>query len=152
MKKSMNPIPFPEIHQLDDQLQLDHSKEPIELCCVDHSCKSLPGQPRVRLDRVGLDIYLKKDLSLPELNQLAPKLWLVHIDLFLQTMLVETDSCREGLHASKLTHLATASSGCQRTEYNSDRESAVASSLVLQSNIHQTYSKILAVICVLAIS
>lgn len=149
MTKSMNPIPFPEIHQLDGQLQFDHSKE---LCCVDHSCKSLPGQPRVRLGGVGLDDYLKKDLSIPDLNQLAPRLWLVHFDLFLQTMLVETDRSREGLHAPKLTHLATTSSGCQRTEYNSDRESAIASSLVLQSNIHQTYSEILAVICLLAIS
>lgn len=81
----MNQFPFPENHQLDDQLRLDHFKVPTELC------KTLPGQPRVRLDKGELDGFLKKDLSLPELNRLAPWLWMVQFNLFLYFMLVETD-------------------------------------------------------------
>lgn len=82
----MDQIPFPEIHQLESHLQLDLPNVPTELCGVDRSCKSLPGQPRVRLGRVELGNNLKKDLSLPELDQLAPRLWLVRFNLFLQTM------------------------------------------------------------------
>lgn len=85
MTKSMDQIPFPESHQLDGQLRLDLSKVPTELSCVDQGCKTLPGQPRVLLDRVELDKYLRKELSLPELNRLAPMLWLVNFSLPLRT-------------------------------------------------------------------
>lgn len=76
-KDSMDQIPFPETHELNNQLQIHHSSAPIELRCINNNCTTLPGQPRVRLVKAELNHYLRKDLSLPELNQLAPWLWLV---------------------------------------------------------------------------
>ena len=69
--------PFPEIYQLNSQLRYDRSEVTAKLCRIEHDCKTLPGQPRIRLDSPELDDYPGNNLLLPQLNRLAPKLWLV---------------------------------------------------------------------------
>ena len=73
----MDKEPFPEEHELEEELQFDRSKLPAMLCRTDQNDTTLPGQPRVQLNSDELDIYLAKELSVPELDKLAPKLWLV---------------------------------------------------------------------------
>ena len=69
--------PFPEEHELDSQLRLDTSQLPVLLRCKDESDTTLPGQPRVQLDSEELDKYLEKEISVTQLDEMAPKLWLV---------------------------------------------------------------------------
>ena len=69
--------PFPEECELNSQLQLDCSKLPALLSCKDHTYTTLPGQPRVQLESEELDKYLDQEISVPQLDELAPKLWLV---------------------------------------------------------------------------
>lgn len=66
--------PFIESHQLNDQLRLVSSAS---LARTDGELTTLPGQARVELSSSGLDRYIKKELLVPTLDQLAPWLWLV---------------------------------------------------------------------------
>ena len=74
---AMDRPPFPKEHDLDSQLQVDRSRTPLALWCADRTCSTLPGQPRVQLTPNDLDTHLAKELSTPDLDELAPRLWLV---------------------------------------------------------------------------
>jgi hypothetical protein len=39
-------------------------------------CSTLPGQPRIDLDTLDYNGYLEKEHLTPDLDQLAPRLWL----------------------------------------------------------------------------
>lgn len=108
----MDQIPFPEIYQLNNQLRLDRSKIPAKLYRNDNSWTALPGQPRIQLDSAELDDYLQRELLVPQLDQLAPRLWLVRYSPHQQATLAKTDKSSPGLHTSKLPYLAATSSGC----------------------------------------
>ncbi|MCJ1356798.1 MAG: hypothetical protein MMC33_006794 [Icmadophila ericetorum] len=73
-----NPPPFPESHQLDIQLRLASSDS---LVRADGQL-TLPGQPRVVLKQSEIERYMEKDILVPTLDQLAPKLWLVSTPRF----------------------------------------------------------------------
>ena len=68
--------PFLQIEELNAQLV---PAGPNRLRRVDgQKVDSLPGQPRVQLsDSIALSEQLTTDLLVPELDYLAPKLWLV---------------------------------------------------------------------------
>lgn len=42
-----------------------------------HTSKTLPGQPRVKLEEPELSEYLRRQVLVPQLDALAGKLWLV---------------------------------------------------------------------------
>lgn len=70
----MNPLVIPE-NELNKELLfgatgLHHAK-------VDYS--SLPGQPRIELDTLDHSGYLENEHLTPELDQLAPRLWLASL-------------------------------------------------------------------------
>jgi hypothetical protein len=74
----MTEPPFEEVDQLNTELVL--SKDPGQdwmLRCTNAVRITLPGQPRVQLDPESVKEYLAIDLLTPELNKLAPHLWLV---------------------------------------------------------------------------
>ena len=77
----MDQAPFPEALQLNQQPRLDDSRTPIALCRTDHDSTALPGQARIELKSPGLDEYLEKELLVSQLDQLAPKLWPVCLQL-----------------------------------------------------------------------
>jgi hypothetical protein len=86
----MNPVPFSEAHQLNQELELDKSIAPTVLRRVypaqlahgaDAVSTALPGQARVELRAPDLDEYLHEEFLVPQLDKLAPKLWLVRPNL-----------------------------------------------------------------------
>lgn len=82
-------VPFPKESQLNHQLET-RRKEPSNshhlVRSDDGRCQSLPGQPRMRLSSSRLYNQLEKEFCSPDLDRLAPYLWLVatqsssHID------------------------------------------------------------------------
>ena len=71
----MATAPFREEHSLNHQLSLDVSAAVSTL----HG-PSLPGQARIALHpRAGLDSYLVEEHLTPDLDRLAPRLWLVRL-------------------------------------------------------------------------
>ena len=70
-------ISFPVDHQLNGDLQYGQFEGPSMLRRTNAKFSTLPGQPRIRLDQAELQKYLRSELLLPELDRLAPKLWLV---------------------------------------------------------------------------
>ena len=127
----MDQIPFPEDSQLCSQLRLDRSKTPAELCHNNNSRTTLPGQPRVQLDPRELESYLREELLTPQLDQLAPKLWLVCPNPHHKVTRAKTKKSSQGLHASKLTYLAATSSGCSRPKHYSYGKPTIASMMAL---------------------
>ena len=73
----MNLMPIPENFQLNNELWFHSTQGSAALCRIDRAKKTLPGQPRVHLESSELIEYLEKDLLLPQLDHLAPHLWLV---------------------------------------------------------------------------
>lgn len=73
----MAQIPFPRVHQLNIQLGFSTIRSPLALNRSDQTSDTLPGQPRISLYASGLDNYVLKEHSTPELDSLAPWLWLV---------------------------------------------------------------------------
>ena len=53
-----------------------------KLFYADGDCSTLPGQPRIELDTLDFDGYLEKEHLVPDLDRLAPKLWLVRSSRF----------------------------------------------------------------------
>lgn len=70
-------VPFPPSHQLNDQLNLQIHGSSVTLARSDQARDTLPGQARVSLNAAELDGYVKREHSTPELDILAPWLWLV---------------------------------------------------------------------------
>ena len=68
---------FPETCQLNDDLQCVQAVGVLALKHTREKTSTLPGQPRVRLDHTELHRYLKDELLVPQLDQMAPRLWLV---------------------------------------------------------------------------
>lgn len=64
-----------ETSQLNMELEIGHGGFLHHL--GNHLLKSLPGQPRVRLEEPELGEYLTSQLRVPELDSLAERLWLV---------------------------------------------------------------------------
>ena len=50
---------------------------PAKLFYANGDCSTLPGQPRIELDTLSSDGYLEKEHLVPDLDRLAPHLWLV---------------------------------------------------------------------------
>lgn len=73
----INSIPFSEAYQLNHELELDNSEAITALRRTDPSLTALPGQARVELRSSKLDEYLREEFLVPQLDQLAPRLWLV---------------------------------------------------------------------------
>ena len=76
--------PFPREDQLDDELNLEKlpvlSSTSIAKSVVshqEHRSNELPGIPLVELDSADITECLEEDLLTPNLNRLAPHLWLV---------------------------------------------------------------------------
>ena len=78
--------PFLEIHQLNKQLHFGSIGTWGRLRRTDNNPNTLPGQPRVQLETDALREYLKAELLTPELDRLAPKLWLVCTPQSIQLM------------------------------------------------------------------
>ena len=73
-------VPFTKKTQLNDQLEVITSKASNQMSLVrtdDTQCTSLPGQPRVSINSSSLYCYLEKEFLTPDLDTLAPHLWLV---------------------------------------------------------------------------
>ena len=73
-------IPFTEKTQLNHQLKAvlsDVSKKSVLVRADETEYETLPGQPRVFLGSPNLCGYLEKEFLTPDLNTLAPYLWLV---------------------------------------------------------------------------
>jgi hypothetical protein len=68
---------FPEEVELNRELKISQSTYPYALVRTDPNTTTLPGQPRIELDTTSIANFLAKDLLTPELDRLAPKLWLV---------------------------------------------------------------------------
>lgn len=68
---------FPEEVELNSELKISHSTDRDALVRTDPNSTTLPGQPRIGLDITSITNYLVEDLLTPELDRLAPKLWLV---------------------------------------------------------------------------
>ena len=73
---SMDQPPFTEAHQLNEQLDVRVSKAPGE-ALGNAKLNTLPGQPRIPLDGCKLLDHLREELLVPQLDQIASKLWLV---------------------------------------------------------------------------
>ena len=73
----MAQTPFPEVHQLNKQLQFNSVRYPLALSRSDKVSDKLPGQARVSLHASELDSYIQREHSTLELDTLAPWLWLV---------------------------------------------------------------------------
>ena len=73
----MAQIPFPRVHQLNNQLGFSASRCPLALSRSDQTSDRLPGQPRISLCASELDNYVLKELCTPDLDRLTPWLWLV---------------------------------------------------------------------------
>jgi len=72
--------PFPESTQLNDQLKTIKADTPNSYNLVradDPECDSLPGQPRMSLRSGRLFQRLEKEFLTPDLDTLAPYLWLI---------------------------------------------------------------------------
>jgi hypothetical protein len=68
---------FPEEVELNRELKISQSTDRYALVRTDPNMTTLPGQPRIELDTTRIANFLVKDLVTPELDRLAPKLWLV---------------------------------------------------------------------------
>ena len=73
----MAQIPFSEVHQLNNQLKFSTIQRPLLLSRSDKTCDALPGQARIPLHGTSLDGYIQREHSTPQLDNLAPWLWLV---------------------------------------------------------------------------
>jgi hypothetical protein len=66
--------------ELNSDLQFVSTSSGIELQGINNHGNFLPGQPRISLsDTTRLEEYVKKAFVVPDLDQLAPKLWLVSL-------------------------------------------------------------------------
>lgn len=63
-------------NQLDTTLCFDKASAPPRLYRVPGESSTLPGQPRIGLDRSDLNEYLQREHLTPDLDLLAPNLWL----------------------------------------------------------------------------
>ncbi|KAI4191381.1 MAG: hypothetical protein L6R41_000168 [Letrouitia leprolyta] len=73
-------VPFSEDTQLNQQLKAVHQSTLKPHCIVrtdDPKCHSLPGQPRMLLDHPQLYLQLDREFLTPDLDTLAPHLWLI---------------------------------------------------------------------------
>ena len=97
-------VPFPDAQQLNNQLNLNINENSVTLTRSDIAHDTLPGQARVLLNGSELDGYVRREHSTPELDTLAPWLWLVLSNLNPDTKLpTATDSSRSrplGAHIS----------------------------------------------------
>ena len=151
----MNSVPFSEACQLNHELKLDNSEAIISLQRTDPSLTTLPGQARVELRSSDLDEYLRREFLVPQLDQLAPKLWLVSPKFQLNR---RAEAARNltcflclGVNSSEFTRISLAPSNCSGPGGCSRRKPTAPSDLEIRHNFPQTYSKILVVVCFLAI-
>ena len=103
---------FPVDHQLNDELRFDQVGGELGLRRSNAKYSTLPGQPRVRLDQHELQKYLQSEFLLPQLDRLAPKLWLVCLSakvLSMHQLIVLA-----GRNTAKFPSLTSAPSGCPR--------------------------------------
>ena len=73
-------VPFSERSQLNHQLKRIETNTSVSYNLVrtdDVRCETLPGQPRMRLRSSSLYQQLEKEFLTPDLDSLAPHLWLV---------------------------------------------------------------------------
>jgi hypothetical protein len=122
---------------------------------TDPVATTLPGQARVELRAPDLDEYLNKEFLVPQLDQLAPKLWLVRRKSQPKTPghgNQQPNLFSPGLDSSKLTHIGPPPPGCPGPRDRPYRESAPSSGLELRQDLHQAYSKVPVVVRVLAVS
>jgi hypothetical protein len=63
--------------ELDKGLRLERTGPCPKLCDASGGGSTLPGQPRIELKSSDLGPYLDREHLVPDLDQLAPKLWLV---------------------------------------------------------------------------
>ena len=115
---SMDLPPFTEAHQLNEQLDVRVSKAPGEalgLRRTDAKLNTLPGQPRIPLEGCKLLDHLREELLVPQLDQIASKLWLV-CDIYWK-LRARGNNQLVGLDAAKFPHICTASPGCPWTSH-----------------------------------
>lgn len=71
-------IPFPSDVELNKELELGVGTQHAHVCRSDGNSTCLPGQPRIALtESMQLQQYLGEEHLTPDLDTLAPKLWLV---------------------------------------------------------------------------
>jgi hypothetical protein len=68
---------FPEEVELNRELKILQPTDRYALVRTDPNTTTLPGQPRIELDTTSIANFLMEDLLTPELDRLAPRLWLV---------------------------------------------------------------------------
>ena len=109
MTTGMAMPPFQENQQLNTELRIDGaiSDGAVGLRRADSTSNTLPGQPRVNLQDRELGDYLQAELLVPQLDYLAPKLWLVCYSSLGEKPIAQVDRCASSLrleaHTSPLS-------------------------------------------------
>ena len=71
-------IPFEAIDELNKELSTEDVAPGIRMRRSDGRNSTLPGQPRILVDKYeNLSKYIIEEHTTPELDEMAPKLWLV---------------------------------------------------------------------------